>query len=341
MPGPSTVRDVTLTAGGLPDLLAPWIDQFNTASQNATTLLDNFAFAPGVGLQQLIANLSDFTQQVLNDPSSLSGVATQMQDNLDAVLTGLPLQNATSDTTNIVIQHTLDGGSGIFPVGHSGIFGAISGYLPADQAATLTPIINFLASPESGIIMGFLGPLISPWVALFNSIGDGDNVNEILANTVGAFFNGADINLDSLLPAINGAGYFPAGISLGELDFAFGGLLSTGSVKAGPYELFDSSGNVVATIPAVGGSIFNNAGLDLIGVPVVGAINAPSQPIGPLGALEGMAQTIAALLGWDGSASPLAGVDLPVIPADVSDAGGAAAAATDLSSLLQEFLAPF
>lgn len=43
-------------SASLPDLLAPWIDQFNTASANATTLMNTFMDAPGVGFQQMVAN---------------------------------------------------------------------------------------------------------------------------------------------------------------------------------------------------------------------------------------------------------------------------------------------
>ena len=60
-----------------------------------------------------------------------------------------------------------------------------------------------------------------------------------------------------------------------------------------------------------------------------------SQPIGPIGAWEGWAQTIASLLGWDGSGSPLADVTLPVIPTDFLDGSTIPAARpTDLSSLV-------
>ncbi|WP_409436877.1 outer membrane porin GjpA [Mycobacterium sp. SMC-14] len=336
LPDINTIREVALAAGGgLPDLLAPWIDQYNGASENATTLMNNFFLAPGVGLQQMIANMSGYWQDFFNDPTSntVTEVNTQIQDNLAAVVTGYALQNATSATTATVTEHTLDGTPGLLGSGHGQLFSILPSFLPADQAPMITPIIDFMASPASGIIMGGLGPWISPWIALLNSINAGDGWNETLASMVGAVFNGADLNLDSLLPAINGAGFFPPGLGMTELDIAFGGLLSTGSVMAGPYEVGEGE------IPAVGGSIFNSLGLALGGVPVLGSISADSQAIGPLGTWEGLAQTIASLLGWDGSGAPLAGVDLPVIPADVFDAGAAGAEATDLSGLVQDVVA--
>ena len=104
LPGLPTLREVTLTAGDtLPDLLAPWIDQLNTASADATTLLNNFFLAPGVGLQQFLANQSNFWQQVLDDPSNITAVTNQVQENLVALLTGYGLQNASSATTTTVL----------------------------------------------------------------------------------------------------------------------------------------------------------------------------------------------------------------------------------------------
>lgn len=331
----NTVRDIALTADdvGSADLLAPWIDQYNTASENATTLLNNFVMAPGVAFQQMLANMSGYVQDFFDDPSSnsVAAINVMFQDNLAAMQTAYGLQGATTAETSTVLKHTLDGTG---TSGHLVMFNQIPGYLPADQAPLITPIINFLGSPASGILMGEIGPWISPWVALMNSLTDGDDFNTTMANMVGAFFNGATLNLDSLLPAINGAGVFPLGMAMQHLDIGFGGLLSTGSVSAAPYVVGDT------TVPAVGGSIFNSIGLDFSGVPVLGTLDIPSQPIGPLGAWEGWAETLATLLGWDSSGSPLAGIDLPIIPDGSFDDGGAAgSAAADAATSLQDLIA--
>lgn len=300
-----------------------WTDVFNTASENATRLMNNFFVAPGVGMQQVIANDAGFVQQVLNDPSSMNAVMQQIQANLDTLITGYGLQNATSATEARVIQHTIDGN--LLSSGHYSLFTQASTYMTPDEAAAATPIINFLGSPASGIIMGTLGPFISPWVALLNSMTDGDSFSDTLTNMVGASFNGATLDLDSLLPTINGLGFFPAGMSMDHLDIGFGGLLSPGSVGSAGGE--------------VGGSIFNSIGLNFSGVPALGTLDAPSQPIGPIGAWEAWGQVIATLLGWDGTGSPLSDATLPVIPDDLADVGGASATAMDLSSLWQDVLA--
>jgi len=323
--GLSTFHEVTLTAG---DLLAPWIDQYNIASENASILFNNFILATGVGLQQVTANQIGLIQQVLDDPSNISTWVNETQANLGTVVAAYGLQNASADTTSTVLDHTLEGS---ISNGHVALFGSIPGYIPADEQAAAIPIINWLASPSSAVFMGAVGPWISPWVALGNSLTDGDDLNTTLANMVGAFFNGATLNLDSLLPTINSLGLFPAGMSMDNLDIGFGGLLSTGSVQAAPYDVGGY------TIPAVGGSLFNSVGIQFQGVPVVNFLTAPSEAIGPLGAWEAWAQIAATLIGWDGTDSPLAGVVFPAVPDGLADSGAAmATAADDLSGFVQD-----
>jgi hypothetical protein len=356
------MRDVTLTTADA-GLLTPWEDVFNTASANATTLWDNFSLAPAVGLQQALVNQSDLWQQFVNDPTSstLASVVQEFQTNLDDVLTGIGLQGTSignfdelfgwqqGSVANTVLQHTMIGD-------HALMFGEIPGYLPASDAGLIEPIINFLGSPESAILMGSIGPLISPLVELYNCISAGDDLNTTLADVTGAFFNGADLNLDALVPTINSliGSEFPPGMTMSELDIAFGGLLSTGSVQIADYV----SGDTV--VPTVGGSLFNSVGLEFTGVPELGTLTLTSEPVGPIAAWETLSQTISALLGsgWSdptalvgggfGSPSTILDVTPPIggLTTVLSDlfgdsASSGAAAATDLSSLAQDVMSLF
>lgn len=344
-----TLREVELTAGGLSDLVQPWQDMFNTTSANASVLLDNYFIAPGLAMQQFMVNQADFAQQLLDDPASLPAVTAQLQENLVAVLTGYSLSDPSTQVLNSVINHTLSPADGDDVTGHYQIFSLLPSYMPPDQADMVIPILNFLASPLSGIIIGSLGPAISPWVALMNSITDGDGLNEILANTVGAYFNGATLDLGSLLPLINDSGYLPGGMGLAHLDFAFGGLLTPGVVAVGPYGVDGTD------VPAVGGSIFNSVGLDMTGVPFAGHFPIESHAVGPIGAWMGWGQTLASLLGWitvapapgwDGKGPidvgpPGVDLSLPTIPDDLLDDGGASALATDAASWFQDLLGAF
>ncbi|MEB3019753.1 outer membrane porin GjpA [[Mycobacterium] crassicus] len=351
-----TFRSVALTAGGtLPDLMAPWNEVFNEASRNSTILTQNFLLAPGVGFQQMLANQTQFWQSIIDDPTKIPDVMQQMQNNLDAVLTGYTLQNATGSfglngaegTVGTVAVHTLSGTDisdiNNIAFGHDLLFGLLPQFLPADLAPIATPLVDFLASPLSAIIIGNLGPSIAPWVAMMNSIQDGDGLNQIMANMVGGYLNGATLNLDFLLPLIAQTGLLPAGTEISHLDLALGGLLTPGDVGVGPYQVTDAAGNLV-DVPAVGGSMFNSLGLTLttgaLGVPLT--ISIDSHAVGPIAAMEAWGQTVGALLGsgWDGKGAvavspPWPGIDFPTLP-DMDDGGAGGATASDIMAALQD-----
>jgi hypothetical protein len=350
--------DIALTSA-LTDAMAPWIDQYNIAAENATVLLNNGFVAPLVALQQLIANSQAWIQDILSDPSQIPVVVNEMQEQLRAVTNGFTLLDvgATDPTTVTTTLHTLSGGVDLttFNVGHSFLFSLLPALLPAflppgTDTDAILPILNFLASPMSGMIMGMLGPGLSPWIALMNSINDGDGLNEILANMSGAFFNGATLDLDWVIPLLGDA--VPAG-TIAHLDFAFGGLLTPGEVANAAYTTYDASGNIVSEVPAVGGSIFNSVGLavdasGLLGVPLT--LTVESHGVGPIGAMMGWEQAMTGLMGgaawnWDGKNAgappvepPLSGFSLPLIPTDLFDDGGTGGAdAGDWASIADAF----
>lgn len=330
----------------LPNVQSPTValtgafeDVLNAASANLTSLLNNWYLAPGVGMQQFWANQMDYRDQLLNDPAgSTNAVIEEMQKHLNAVISGFGLQDTTDETHATVLNHTMDGT-------HALMFGQIAGYIPADvDASQIMPIIQWLGSPQSAIVMGMLGPGISPWIALLNSITDHDSLGDTLTNMTGAFFNGATLNLDDLLPTINGFGVFPAGMSMDHLDIAFGGLFSPGAAQVGPYEVLGPGGEVAASVPAVGGSIFQSVGIEFSGVPVLQNLDLNSAATGPIAAWQVWGQTVGALLGsgWDGKGPvvvtpPLAGTDLPLLP-DALDDGGLGASATDAFGWLSDLL---
>ncbi|MFL0178684.1 MULTISPECIES: outer membrane porin GjpA [unclassified Mycobacterium] len=331
-PAIASATEVALTAG----LSDPWQDVLNEASSNASTLLNNYMLAPGVAWQQLFANSMDYIQQFLDDPSAttLAEINTAIQGHLAAVRGGWAVQDMLATDKGLVTQHTLDG-AGL--TGHAFLYNQLPSFLPPDvDSDAVIPIVDFLTSPLSAIIIGSLGPGISPWVAMLNSINDGDSLNEIIANMWGGFLNGATLDLDSLLPAINDAGFLPIGMSLDHLEFAFGGLLTPGSVSVGPYQVLGTGGAVEAEVPAVGGSIFNGIGIQMVGVPLLNQIAMDGQGIGPIAAWQAWGQIVGSLLGsgWSGKGAvvvtpPMVGVELPVLPDAVFDDGGMGAESTD------------
>lgn len=295
LPAPTGTRAaaVALTAGV--DPFTAWQDVFTTAKDNASTLWDHMSAVPGVAAQQLIA---DFMNGTSIDPQAVLEAIVQPNMATDLPMSPLLLSN---DALQALI--TL-----VMPQ-----------FMPDDFPLTtdeLTPILSFLASPLSGVLIGALAPSISPLVALGNSISEistaltGDNPDwtaalqeaaNIPANMVGGLLNGATLNLDALLPTLTEAGLLPADLDVTALSYTFGGLLSPGvtgtDVEGFVKEISDGSS------PGIGGSIINGLGLTtgLMGFPLV----VEGQGVGLLGAWQSLQEIIAMALGWDGVGSPL------------------------------------
>lgn len=351
-------RDVALTADsfGFSDFFAPYEAAYNTAQDNIARMMASYDAAPNIGFTQFSSRMEGYLQSIQDDPSTIPAMMNAIQTDLKNAWSSLTLMNADQDTINDVIRHTMDSQYlvGNLSGGHEVIFSQVPGFLPEDQAETLTPIINFLGSPMSAVMLASVSPFIAPGVALGNSLQDftdalenGDtsaafqHLLNIPASMFDASLNGATLNLDALLPAINDAGLLPGGMEITHLDFAFGGWFSTGGhVTADPMQMVDADGNVIAEAPASGGSIFNSIGFDISGIPVVGDLHAPSDAIGPLGAWLGVSQVIASQLGWgtwDGK-DPV--FSIPVPEGYVVDDGGASSALADSFSfgdLLADF----
>jgi len=336
---------VQLTAGE-DGLLSAWVDQFNLANENASTLVNNFGLAPGVGLQQIIVNQVGYLDTLINNPSQFPGVFADIGNNVQTVLSSLFLVGASTDTVTAVQDHTLN-------TLHSLIASLLPSELPDAAKPAAEVIVQLLSSPASATLIGALGPVISPEVSLINSVeaimaavqgGDTSAAVQALlatpADFVGSVFNGATLNLDALIPLLDQAHILPSGLEIDGLSYAFGGLLSPGSVQAGPYEFFNGDGTEIGPkVDAAGGSMLNSLGLD---IDFDGAkINIPGEPIGPIASLEGFSQAVAQLLGatgWGPKSSPAVPPIPPLstltFPTISTDDGSAAAVSTDLLNAL-------
>ncbi|KAA8958643.1 outer membrane porin GjpA [Mycobacterium sp.] len=184
---------------------------------------------------------------------------------------------------------------------YSGLLGEGFSVPGGTEGDVLAALDNFGSSPLSGVIIGFLGPVLSPEVALLNSIdtavaditaGDPSAALTALAdapvNTVNAFFNGATLNLDAFAPALES--FVSAGDNGGEsiatLNLALGGLFSPGSVVDG----------VGGVENGVGGSILNSVGMELLfhapDDDAGGTVTITGDPVGPIAALDGLANIV-------------------------------------------------
>ncbi|MUL82280.1 MULTISPECIES: outer membrane porin GjpA [unclassified Mycolicibacterium] len=301
---------VPATSSAAVQLSGAWAEAFNTASENATTLAPFVFEAPNAALQQAIVNQVGYLGQLLNDPASIGTVLSTISANLQKVLqvttfSGNPFPfPPTEDSMDLfaAAQQSLDNP-------HLLMVLAMNGWnvgMPVpDVPAEIVSLVNFAASPLSGVLIGAVGPVLSPVVEVVNSIQailgarDFDQAVQALvampARVVSSVFNGATLNLDFVLPLI--AGSMPEGMAFSSLSLELGGLLSPGAVgnERGP-----------------GGSLLNSLTLGVAmggGSPLVLAGNR----LGPIAALTSLSRIVAGTLGWDGMGNPLTKLTFPTI----------------------------
>ncbi|WP_133055624.1 outer membrane porin GjpA [Mycolicibacter engbaekii] len=247
------------------DPFGPWADVFNTTVANGAQVFD--------AVKDALAGFADT-------------VAGQF-----AAATFIGVDAATPEGSELAAQ-TLDW-SHLWGLQYLSGMDMGNGVVPIEAAEPAATILTLLSSPLSGVVMGLIGPLVSPGVELLNSIGSildslggGDlegalqNLLAAPANVLGAFFNGATLNLDALVPLLNDILQVPEGNAVLGASFDFGGLLTPGETEAGN----------------VGGSIFNSLGLDLQMVGMGMPYSAPGEGVGLIASLVNLVDMFAD--GW-------------------------------------------
>lgn len=264
------------------DPITPWLETFNNSEVNFANLANSWLEAPFPSLQQVIANQVGYLAQLPDFP----GIVRQIVDNVGAAIKApLAIDTSTLENTNPLLNHRslytilkeLGDGSPI-PV-------------------QLQPLVDFSTTYTSGMLLGLVGPVISPILALAASVNaivanlTSDTpdlqaaVNSLIntpAKMVDAFLNGGQ-HLD-LTPVLNALGLDldpGPGTDVQKVGITFGGLLSPG------------------------GSIFNALSFDILIASSLN-VNIPGNPTGFIGSLIGLTKTIAKALGWDGTGNPLA-----------------------------------
>ncbi len=283
------------------DLIGPWQQVLTTTTGNAQSV---FA-ASQQALNSLSGGVSAEFSQLFASPATFVG-------NLQTAVQSVALVGAPSNVQLAVVQHTLGGvttvssgpDDGTFiPNVHVEIYQGLVGtgdFSPptGPLGALVAGLANFAASPLSGVLIGFVGPVVSPGVQLFDNaqsiVADltGGNpaaaLGEFLntpADVVNAFFNGSTLNLDPLLPLVNP--FVSAGDDGGEyftsLSIAFGGVFSPGQVVTG------ASGPMYY---GTGGSMLNSLGMDISLIPpdsgAGDTLAVTAIPVGPIAATAGL-----------------------------------------------------
>lgn len=289
------------------DPITRWEQVVATTAQNAETVFG----ASRVGL-------NTFTGGINHLVTNPAGFFAKLQ----AAAQAIPLVGAPRDLALAVTQHTLGGITQTIsdpvtyvPNAHNEIYtGLIESFLPdGPVGVVLTEVLNFAASPLSGLLMGAVGPFASPGVALLNSAGGvladitGGNVTGALtgllntpANVVDGFFNGATLNLDPLAPLVNQFISGPTGGTeqVTGLSLGFGGLFSPGQV------VYGAAGPIYN---GVGGSLLNSIGVELTFTEdeFQGILPIPALPVGPIAATANLFSIVGQIFGGGLEPPPL------------------------------------
>lgn len=264
------------------DPITPWLAVFDNAEVNLANLADAWLTAPAPVLQQVIANQIGYLSQLPDFPAIIGQVAANLEA---AVKAPFAIDLSTLENTNPLLNHR-----SLF-----NILASLGDESPIPAA--LQPLIDFSTTYTSGVLLGLVGPVISPILALAASVSavaenlggetpDFQAAVNTLINTpaamADAFLNGGQsLDLTPVLDAL-GLDLDPApGTDVTNVGITFGGLLSPG------------------------GSIFNALDFDItIGGRI--KVNIPGQGPGAIGSLIGLGQAVAKAIGWDGTGNPLA-----------------------------------
>ena len=247
-------------------------------------------YATAVGLPILNQFLSNVLVY-LGELPDISAIASQVFDNIGNAITAPFVQGVNQPGRLSGLAGTL----GVLtnfnqnvdaipyvPVPGIGTFSqrdivALLPVLAAETYAALKPVLDFASTPISGLLVGAVGPIVGPALAVVNSISNafalleesdvGGALTELVnlpATAVGAFLNGGQIlDLTGLLRRLE----VPLPSTITSVGLQLGGLLSPGGVAL----------DGLATEASLLGASVNVAGL----------------PVGPIGALSTLANYVA------------------------------------------------
>jgi hypothetical protein len=292
-----------------------WVDTFETAGANIGTLLEFYLQKPFPILQTIGANIGTYFAELGSGqgdliPGQIAGNiqtffqapwSPGVQSELDPVgpapgtIVKVPLDPDTFTASYIsgttpasgASPEDLYGGLLLIAVGQAAAPAcAVDGNCLISQ---LAPLLNFLATPYSGQLIGLLGPLLAPVVALtrsFTAVGEYFQAGEVMsaitelinipANITNAVLNGAGfLDLTEIVNSIA-----PLPVPGAKIGLNVGGLLNSVPVD----------GSLVPDSPTPPTKYASGIGLDSLAASVPSLLEAPGLPNGWGGSVIGLGQ---------------------------------------------------
>lgn len=283
-----SVRAVELAAF---DVVTPWLSLFNNTVNNVVRLINDVIYPPLPVAQQAVANQLLY----LSELPDIAAIGIQLAGNLAAA----PTAPVGRDLFSMDIPHALG-----FVALETAVT-RIADFTPVP--GIVTQLLNFTGSFASGALIGLLGPIVGPALALSQSVQKIaetlaapvpdvatalSEVINIVPNVLNAFLNGGPVLAATPLVSVVGSILGVSIPAVTTVGIAMGGLLSPG------------------------GSLFNTADLSITidlpepDPPVELALKGV--PSGTLGSLISIPRSIARAIGWSGFGNPLRpGIPVP------------------------------
>lgn len=237
---PAVTKTLAVNLASSIDPITPIVNTISTTFANAATLLSNWIATPFPILSTVAGNWVTY----FNELPDIGGIVTQMFGNVGNALQA-PFSPGTISpgpaTPFVQPPAGLANGDNISAVpftslvNQKAIYSVLTtaGVLDDQLLTSLQPVLNGLQTPISGVLLGLVGPVLSPFLALGDGVigaisalqasdvvGAINNLINIPTNMVNAALNGTTLNLSPLLKGI-----LPPEIT--SVGFALGGLLTT------------------------------------------------------------------------------------------------------------------
>lgn len=286
------------------DVVTPWLTVFNNTVNNVVRLINDVIYPPLPVTQQAVANQLLY----LSELPDIAAIGTQAAGNLAAGA----IAPVGRDLFSMDLPHALG-----FVALETAVT-TIADFTPVP--GIVTQLLNFTGSFASGALIGLVGPILGPALALSQSVLEItkamtapvpdvaaalNEVIDIVPNVLDAFLNGGPVLAATPLVSVIGSILGVSIPAVTTVGIAMGGLFSPG------------------------GSLFNTADLSItIDLPKPDPpveLELKGVPSGTLGSLIDIPRSIARAIGWSGFGNPLKpGIPVPTA-ATVRPRGVAAA----------------
>ncbi|MGV1006715.1 MAG: outer membrane porin GjpA [Candidatus Nanopelagicales bacterium] len=300
---PVLTKAVAVNLAAAIDPITPIITTIQTTLANTTTLISDWVANPFPIASAVVNNWLLY----LTELPDIGGIISQVIGNIPNALqapfdpgtisagpppAGTPpagLANGDNISDIGVAAPIL----GLIPVTQKTVYSLLPDLLPAATVTALTPVLNFLNTPISGVLLGLVGPVIAPFVALGNGIsgaiaalqasdwaGAINDLINIPTNMINAGLNGTTLDLTPLVGSA-----LPPEVT--KIGLALGGLLTTFTSPAGATPEGTQVGGVGFDSLAV------TAQYDVPGPAPVVTVTDPGIGIGLVGGLVSLTRAVA------------------------------------------------